>query len=293
MDGVQPPIAVIGAAGFLGTALVRAAMREGIACSTYTRAVPFLDEAGRPAAGLVAARTVYWMASSINPALAEAEPHRVTGDREAFEALLRALTPSPQPPRVVLLSSGGTVYDPSVPPPYRESSPTSPVGAYGRAKLDLERRLAEANLGVAIRVANAYGPGQPARGGQGVIGYWLRAVAAGDEITIIGDPGTTRDYVYVDDVASALLAVNATAGPLPPVLNVGSGHPVSLETLAELVRQTTGSSTPIRRQPARGFDVPHTWLDITLAGTALGWKPRVELRDGLAEAWRDRSAGAH
>jgi UDP-glucose 4-epimerase len=289
MNGVQPPIAVIGAAGFLGTALVRAATREGVACSTFTRQVPFVDEAGRPGSDLVAARTVYWMVSSVNPALAEAEPHRVVTDREAFEALLLALAPLPEPPRVVLLSSGGTVYDPSQPPPYRETSPTSPVGVYGRSKLELERRLADAGLGVAIRVANAYGPGQPARGGQGVIGYWLRALAAGNEITIIGDPGTTRDYVYMDDVASALLAVNAATGPLPPAINVGSGQPVTLEALAELVRETTGSAAPIRRQEARGFDVPHTWLDITLAGTALGWKPRTELRDGLAAAWREQS----
>jgi UDP-glucose 4-epimerase len=281
-------VAVIGAAGFLGRALTGAAARSGVPVAAYTRATPFLSSDGTPDAGLARSRTVFWLASSINPALAESDPARVRADREAFAALLRAARVLPEPPRVVLLSSGGTVYDPATPPPYRESSPTRPRGAYGRAKLDLEADLAAADVpGVVVRPSNVYGPGQPAVSGQGVVGYWLRAAARGEHLVVFGEPETTRDYVYVDDVAAALLAVHACPGEAPPVLNVGSGDPTSLKELADTVLQVVGD--PALRwdlEPARGFDVPHTWLDVTLAREALGWAPATPLRDGLAAAWR-------
>ena len=70
------------------------------------------------------------------------DPGRVRADRDAFAGLLDTVRRRPDPPRVVLLSSGGTVYDPTAPPPYRESSPTRPACAYGRAKLELEATLA-------------------------------------------------------------------------------------------------------------------------------------------------------
>jgi UDP-glucose 4-epimerase len=285
--GGSDPAAVIGAAGFLGTALVRTLTGSGVPVATFTRKTPFVTESGFPDRGVLAARTVFWLASSINPAIAETEPWRVDGDRAAFVTLLHALQRLADPPRVVLVSSGGTVYDPAVAPPYREDSPTRPRGAYGRAKLAMERLLHQAPLpGVVVRVANAYGPGQPAASGQGVVAHWLRALTAGDPIMIFGDPATTRDYVYVDDVAEALAAVHRHPGTLPAVLNVGSGAPTSLAELAEMVRAAAGNGARIRRAPARGYDVPHSWLDVALAAELLGWRPRTSLPAGVAAAWR-------
>src|SRR5262249_27099977 len=137
----EAPAAVIGAGGFLGSALVPVLQSAGVPVTAFTRKTPFLTDSGAPDDGLLPARTVFWLASSINPAIGEAEPGRVHEDRETFVALLRALERLADPPRVVLVSSGGTVYDPAEPPPYREGSPTRPHGAYGRAKLELERRL--------------------------------------------------------------------------------------------------------------------------------------------------------
>lgn len=288
-DAASTPTAVVGAAGFLGSALVHTLHAAGVPVAMFTRKTPFLTDSGSPDDGLVAARTVFWLASSINPAIAEIEPGRVYEDRETFLSLLRVLERLADPPKVILVSSGGTVYDPAIPPPHREDSPARPRGAYGRAKLDLERLLHGAALGpgraVVVRVSNAYGPGQPATSGQGVIAHWLRALSAGDPITIFGDPATTRDYVYVDDVAAALVAVHRHPGRLPPVLNVGSGTPTSLAALADLVRTAAGSDAPILREPARGFDVPHSWLDVRLAADMVGWRQGTTLPVGVAAAW--------
>jgi UDP-glucose 4-epimerase len=284
--GVPDRMAVIGAGGFLGSAVVTAAREAGVPVDPYGRADPALCPDGTADPRLARARTVFWLASSVNPALAEAHPERVRADLAAFRALLRAARRLPRPPRVVLLSSGGAVYDPAAPPPYRETSPTGPRGAYGRVKLAMEDALADSGLpGTALRVSNLYGPGQPAASGQGVVGHWLRAAAAGRNLTVYGDPGTTRDYVYAADVAGALLAVHA-APAVPPVVNLGSGRPTSLRELAELLLAAIGDpALRLELHPARGFDVPHTWLDVGLAASALGWTATTPLEAGLARCW--------
>lgn len=280
--------AVVGAAGFLGRALVASLERDGTPVAAFTRSAPFLTDDGRPADGLAAAGTVYWLATQINPQIAEQEPERVARDRAAFEGFLQAVRGLERPPTVVLLSSGGTVYDPDTDPPYAETDATRPLSAYGRAKLALEDLLARTHEGrhVAVRVSNAYGPGQPTASGQGVVAHWLKAAAQGQDIRLFGDPQTTRDYVYVDDIADALVAVHRAEGELPPVVNVGSGQPTPLAELADVVLEVVAvPGLRVVVEERRSFDVPRTWLDVSLAREVLGWQPTTSLREGVGAAW--------
>lgn len=281
-----PAVAVVGASGFLGRAVVAALDSGGVPVEPYTRSRPF-SAGARVDPGIAGARAVVWLATSVNPQLAEQEPSRVAADARTFATLLDGLAALPAPPRVVLLSSGGTVYDPAARPPYAETAPVAPAGAYGRAKLALEEALRGSGLpGVALRVANAYGPGQPARAGQGVVAYWLRAALDGHAPVIYGEPTTTRDYVYVGDVAEAVVRAATVPGEVPPVVNVGSGRPTSLADLARVVLDVTGRpDVEPGHEPRRSFDVPHTWLAVDLAAAALGWRPRTPLREGVAAAW--------
>lgn len=281
-------MAVVGAAGFLGRALVDGLRRAALPVSSYTRSAPFLDGDGAARPGLASARTVYWLATQINPQIAEQQPEKVAEDLAAFEQFLRTVSTLVVPPTVVLLSSGGTVYDPDVAPPYAETAPTRPGSAYGSAKLALEEQLAARAPGrfVTLRVSNAYGPGQPVASGQGVIAHWLRAARRGEDIRLFGAPETIRDYVYVDDVARAMRAVDAVPGPLPPVLNIGSGRPTTLQELAETVLAVVQDpAVQLVVEGRRSFDVPRTWLDISLAASVLGWSPQTPLTDGIAAAW--------
>lgn len=281
-------VAVIGAAGFLGRSVVAAFQKASTPVIAYTRSTPFVAPDGSADPRLASARTVYWLATQINPHIAEHEPAKVAEDRAVFADLLRAVQAMPDPPTVVLLSSGGTVYDVGTEPPYAETAATGPLSAYGRAKLELEGLLAREAPGAhtSLRVSNAYGPGQPVASGQGVIAHWLRAARRGEDIRLFGDPETTRDYVYVDDIAEAMVAVDRVEGSPPPVVNVGSGRPTSLGELAEVVLSVVAD--PRLRlvvEPRRSFDVPRTWLDVRLAQAALGWTPSTSLPDGVAAAW--------
>ncbi len=277
-------VAVVGAAGFLGSALTATLRSLGTPTSGFTRNAPALRADGLPQSGLAAADTIFWMASTINPLIAETEPSRVDRDVTGLRSALEALRQIGSPARLVLLSSGGTVYDPASPPPYSEESPVAPKGAYGRAKLALEDLAVTMRPGsTVVRVANAYGAGQPLAPGQGVLGHWLRAARAGAPIQVFGPTTTARDYIHVRDVVSGLIAIHQQTG-VPPVINLGSGRATTLHTLIEVIRQVCG---PVRleHRPARGFDLSRTWLDIATARRELGWEPHVELAQGVLDMW--------
>ena len=280
--GSHAGVAVVGATGFLGSALARSLDGPGV--HLYTRSRPVLAS-GRLPAELHTVATVVWAASRVNPQVAEERPDLVAQDEAALLDFLRALDTHGLSPRTVLLSSGGTVYGDDG-APFSETTPTRPVNAYGRAKVRLEQVLTEhAALPTVVRVANAYGPGQPAGPGQGVLAHWLRAVADGRPVTVFGALATARDYVAVQDVVAALVLLHEHVGTVP-VVNVGSGRATTLGELLDVVRDVTGTpDLAVRHEPARGFDVPATWLDVGLAREVLGWEPRTSLRSGVAATW--------
>lgn len=288
----QITCAVVGSAGFLGRAFATRLDEMGVAWAGYTRAMPIIDATGRLSLP-DSVSTIFWLATRINPSIADTDPGRVAEDRAAFGALLRGvggLRHERELPLIVLLSSGGTVYDTALPPPYLEGAATRSNNAYGTAKLRLERDLRQnyRGPGLAIRVSNAYGPGQPAESGQGVIAHWLRAARRGERLQIFGDPSTLRDYVYVEDVAKALHAVIdiEQRESIPDTVNIGSGVPTSLAELADAVRRVVSErELEVRVMDARGFDSPDTYLDVSLADRVLRWQPRVSLLDGLTASW--------
>ena len=274
---------MVGANGFLGRAVAGALRAAGVPVAAFTRDAPFVSGDGEPAPGLADATTVYYLASASNPATAERKPELLADEMASFETFLACLARLPRRPLVVFPGSGGTAYDTDVAPPYTETSPVKARGRYGESRLEMERRLLDAGEATVLRISNVYGPGQRVGTGQGVIAHWVAAVRQGDPIRLFGNPDSTRDFVHIDDVASAALAVEPGA---PPIVNVGSGVATSLRELADLIADIVGG-VEIVQEPDRGFDVPHNWLDISLARQALGWAPTVALRDGLERLCRD------
>jgi UDP-glucose 4-epimerase len=281
----QERAAVVGAAGFIGAALTRRLRQSGIEVAAYTRASPFVSPGNNLDLGMDGARTIYWLASSIRPSTAAHRPDAVDADRTALADLIARMRAVGHQARLVTVSSGGTVYDTSQPAPYHEQSLIHPTNEYGRAMLEIERTAATWKDSVVLRVSNAYGPGQRARQGQGVIAHWLSAVEDCLPVHVMGDDQVARDYVFIEDVVDALIAVGRLEEPTP-ILNIGSGRPTSLAELLDLVCSVVRPRrVEVIRDPSRTFDSPTTWLNVNLAGEQIGWTPRTPLLAGLSATW--------
>lgn len=278
-------VAVVGSSGFLGTAVLNALDAAGSAAVGFTLDRPlFADGVLDESASSV--RTVVWCASRINPRLAQERPDYIDADRADLDQALESFASLGAPPRVVLMSSGGTIYGAPSVPPFAEGLETHPVNEYGEAKLAIEEHVRASGLeSVALRMANAYGPGQRPAPGQGVLAHWMEAVLGGGEVHLYGDADATRDYIYVDDIASAVVAAHRADAP-PPIVNVGTGIPTTLDELLEALEfAVTPSRFDTVRHPPRATDTAHSALDVTLAGDALGWQPEVSLYEGVGRMW--------
>ena len=276
-------IAVIGSNGFLGRAVVAALGAADMSVVEFPSARPFLRSDGLPANELASASAVCYLASRINPGIAERDPAAAAAHVSTLRSLTRALADSAK--RLIYPSSGGTVYDTDREPPYSETSPLKPIGRFGATKVEVEQLLAQAPgiESVAMRISNANGPGQRTGTGLGVIAHWLGAASEGKPLRLFGAPETTRDFVYIDDVCDAFLRVIASDAP-PAVVNIGSGIPTTLGEVAEIIAEIVDGAE-IVHEPDRGFDVPRSWLDVGLARQKLGWEPTTELREGIRRTW--------
>lgn len=279
-------IGLVGADGFLGRAIARASASRGISVVPFTRQHPLVRD-GALSPDAEAASVIVWAAGGVSPLVAVERPDVAQAELGEFTAAMGALASrGQQPPRVLLLSSGGTVYGPPEVPPYREAEGVHPANAYGAYMVAKERILHDEVGGTALRIANAYGPGQHGVRGQGVLAFWMRAACEGRPIQVMGSPDVARDYVYVDDVAAAVLAA-ATTAEIPAAVNIGSGMPTTLETLLQTLASVVGTrSLTVERLPSRGVDADSTWLDVSLAREALGWQAAVSLPEGMERMWQ-------
>ncbi|MGQ3670842.1 NAD-dependent epimerase/dehydratase family protein [Xanthobacter sp. TB0136] len=192
-------------------------------------------------------------------------------------------------PRIVFLSSGGTVYGPSGVQAIPESHPLQPICSYGIIKTAIEHYLGlyQAMHGlspVAIRAANPFGPRQGHVGTQGVISTFLRSVAEGRPIELWGDGSVVRDYLYVRDLAEC--CVLAAESKLTGALNAGSGRGHSLNEVIAMIERGTHMRLEPMLKPARPVDVPYSVLDCTRAQQELGWHARTGLEEAIALSWQ-------
>lgn len=191
--------------------------------------------------------------------------------------------------KIVFASSGGTVYGPPQFLPITESHPTAPICSHGIGKraaemyLDLYRHLYGLDH-VVLRFSNPYGPRQDPLSGQGAATAFLYRCIKGEPISIWGDGSVARDYFHIDDLVRAVSAAIERQTP-SSIYNIGSGTPRTLVELLDAIGRVTGRVPDVRFLPARNFDVPINYLDITRARDELQWQPQVSLEDGLRRTW--------
>ena len=189
--------------------------------------------------------------------------------------------------RRVVLASSGAVYGDLGGQPLRESVTPNPRSPYAVLKLAAEYyvRTIGALWGietVSLRIFNAYGPGQhlPASHPP-VVPHYLRQAQRGGTLVVHGDGSQTRDYVYVDDVISGMVAAATAPNIDGLVINIGSGTETSVSELIRCVQSVTGSSAEVIYNPKTSGGVSRLCADLTLASQKLNYRPSIGLVDGL------------
>lgn len=187
----------------------------------------------------------------------------------------------------VIFSSSGALYGEQGQQPIREDAVPHPTSPYAASKVAAECYVSTIGAlwgieTVSLRIFNVFGPGQqlpPAHAP--VIPQLTKQALSGGSLVIFGDGTQTRDFVYLDDVIAALVAVATAEGVDRLVINVGSGEETSINELVEETATVTGRElhTLYNRQESGG--VSRLVADIGLAREKLGWSPRVGLREGL------------
>ena len=190
--------------------------------------------------------------------------------------------------RLVLLSSGGAVYGQSQAALIAENHPTLPISPYGLTKLTIENYAYLFSVShdlnyISLRPGNPYGLGQIPFRGQGFIATALALIEQNKAVQVFGPHGTIRDYLEINDVTAGILAA-MDHGQAGQIYNIGSGIGRSnldvLNILKPIVAKT-GHLLQIESLPARPFDVAVNVLDSSKLTNISGWRPKIDLQDGL------------
>jgi nucleoside-diphosphate-sugar epimerase len=278
-------VALAGATGFIGSAIARAFARAGRELVALPRDVALPGEVvaspgeGAAPADVVRADVLIWAAGRRESDLA--------ANRAAHVAAPLAAARATGARRVVYLSSG-ECYG-AAPLPYREDGPALGTSDYARAKLEGEHALAGVAETIALRLGVVYGPGQSPRM---LIPEVAAALRAGKRVAL--SPGEqTRDFVFVDDVADAVVravgrevggAVGRAIDAPPSTINIASGREVRVRDAVTTLCRVLGASEELLGFgdiAVRPGEAMRYVLDVARAADILGWRATTSLEAGF------------
>ncbi|MBR2165586.1 MAG: SDR family oxidoreductase [Paludibacteraceae bacterium] len=192
----------------------------------------------------------------------------------------------------ILQASTSEVYgDPHVhPQPEEYWGNVNPIGI--RSCYDEGKRCAETlffdyhrqnNVRIkVIRIFNTYGPNMHPNDGRVVSNFIVQALK-GKDITIYGDGSQTRSFCYCDDLIRGMIAMMGTPDEITGPINLGNPNEFTIKQLAELVIELTGAKSQIIYEPLPSDDPTQRQPIIDKAKAILGWEPTVQLREGLVK----------
>jgi UDP-glucose 4-epimerase len=301
---------VTGGAGFIGSHIVEALIREGgevvVLDNLSTGCERNLEDIaqgfdfhkgdvrnGRDLERAVdGARAVFHLAAQVSVPLSVSDPVltyevNAVGTARLLEACVKAGV------RRVVLSSSCAVYGDDEALPKSEDMTPQPLSAYAATKVTGEHlmsvydRLHDLET-LSLRYFNVFGPRQdPASEYAAVIPKFIQRMGAGGNPVFFGDGRQTRDFIYVSNVVDANLAAARCAEPGGRVLNIGSGESIDLVRLVEVLNEVLGTNLEPTHEPPRPGDILHSRASTGEARRVLGWEPRVGLAEGLEKtaAW--------
>jgi UDP-glucose 4-epimerase len=294
-------VLVTGGAGFIGAHLVKRLVGEGVRVVVLDDLswgdakkvdLPGVEvirsdvaDIAKHAAAFANVSHVFHLAALISAydSLTEPDPYVATNVLGVLR-LIEACS-SLNRPKVVFASTSG-IYGNSKNQVKRESDMPMPATVYALTKLSGEHLLDmyRERVGyddVSLRLFNVYGPGQnPKHPYANVTCKFAKAAALGEPVQLYGDGEQTRDFVYVEDVVSALMLV-ATRPSRHRLYNVGTGTQASIAELLQLAQDVSGTTLQISRMPPWQNDIRAIAADCTRLAEEHGFKPQVSLSEGL------------
>lgn len=186
--------------------------------------------------------------------------------------------------KVIFASSGGAIYGEPAYLPVDENHLIGPMAPYGVCKRTVELYLNSYRLNyklkyTALRYGNVYGPRQDPHGEAGVIAIFIGKMMQGETPLIFGDGKQVRDYVFVKDIARAnLLALNKGDNN---IYNVGTAEGTSVNTLFSKLKKIIRFNKEAKYSAARKGELEKVYLKYEKIESELGWKPQVDIDEGL------------
>lgn len=297
-------VIVTGGAGFIGSHLAEALIKEGRKVTVIDNLTTgFADNVPEEAEfykmdirqpeiidfiGSQSFEAIFHLAAQVDVRISVAQPLtdmqvNIAGSLALLECCRRYNIK-----HFIFASSGGTVYGEQQYFPADEKHPLNPVSPYGIAKLAVEKYSYYYNLDFNInttmlRLGNVYGPRQNPFGEAGVVAIFCRHLLDGKQPIINGDGLQTRDYVYIDDVVNAFVRSLHNKGF--NAFNIGTGKETDVVTLFDQLNAMAGNRFKRTHRKAAPGEQLRSCIDPALAGERLGWKPKVKIEDGLKQTF--------
>jgi UDP-glucose 4-epimerase len=296
---VDGRVLITGGGGFIGRAVVNGFRRRGIPLTVVDRQGPerpldgvtrivgdLRDKDVRDEAFAAGTVGVIHLAASTSVLRSVERPTQTYADNVAVTQELLELARIRGVSRFLLASTNAVVGDVGT-TTITEQLPLQPLSPYGATKAACEMLLsgyagAYGLSTCALRFSNVYGPGMAHK--DSFVPRLMRAALSGSTVRIYGDGTQRRDLVHVDDVVRGVL-LGWDSRYVGSVI-IGSGLSVSVLELVDTVRHVTGRPLRTEHVAAQGSEMPAVVLDLSHSADAIGYRPTVELADGLASTWR-------